>query len=60
MHDPEANITLKMPGPPYKLALTPWQLRSPAPRLGEHNEIVYKAAGLNDQEIKRLSAEKVI
>lgn len=60
MRHPAANITLKMPGAPYKLALTPWQLRSPAPRLGEHNEIVYKAAGLNDQEIKRLSAEKVI
>ncbi len=60
VRDPATGITLKMPGAPYKLALTPWQLRSPAPRLGEHNQVVFKATGLNDQDIKRFSAEKVI
>ncbi|MCX8073509.1 MAG: CoA transferase [Candidatus Binatia bacterium] len=27
-----------LPGAPYRLSRTPWQLRRPAPRLGEHNE----------------------
>jgi crotonobetainyl-CoA:carnitine CoA-transferase CaiB-like acyl-CoA transferase len=29
---------LKVPGAPYRLSHTPWSLRRPAPRLGEHNE----------------------
>ena len=28
---------LKMPGAPYRLSRTPWSLRRPAPRLGEHS-----------------------
>lgn len=30
-----------MPGAPFKMMETPWQLRNPAPLLGEHNEEVY-------------------
>ena len=26
-----------MPGPPFKMSATPWTLRSPAPKLGQHN-----------------------
>lgn len=29
-----------MPGPPYWFSQTPWELRRPAPRLGEHTEEV--------------------
>jgi crotonobetainyl-CoA:carnitine CoA-transferase CaiB-like acyl-CoA transferase len=29
------------PGPPYRFSATPWRIRRPAPRLGEHNEEVY-------------------
>ena len=32
-----AGHTLHMPGAPYKLSETPWQIQRPAPRLGEHN-----------------------
>ncbi len=32
---------LKYPGAPYKLSATPWELKRPAPLLGEHNEKVY-------------------
>lgn len=28
---------LKMPGAPYRLSRTPWSIRRPAPRLGEHS-----------------------
>jgi crotonobetainyl-CoA:carnitine CoA-transferase CaiB-like acyl-CoA transferase len=30
----------RMPGAPFSMRATPWQLRRPAPRLGEHNHIV--------------------
>jgi crotonobetainyl-CoA:carnitine CoA-transferase CaiB-like acyl-CoA transferase len=36
--------TLRMPGAPYQFSKTPWQLRRPAPRLGEHNGEVLAAA----------------
>lgn len=32
--------TARMPGAPFAMRETPWQLRHPAPRLGEHNDIV--------------------
>jgi benzylsuccinate CoA-transferase BbsE subunit len=57
---PAAGVTMRMPGAPYKLALTPWQLTSPAPRLGEHNIEVYEAVGLSRLEIRRLAERKVI
>jgi crotonobetainyl-CoA:carnitine CoA-transferase CaiB-like acyl-CoA transferase len=34
---PEAG-RLKQAGAPYKLGGTPWEIRSPAPTLGQHNE----------------------
>jgi crotonobetainyl-CoA:carnitine CoA-transferase CaiB-like acyl-CoA transferase len=30
----------RMPGAPFSMRATPWQLRRPAPRLGEHNDLV--------------------
>jgi crotonobetainyl-CoA:carnitine CoA-transferase CaiB-like acyl-CoA transferase len=32
---------LTHPGAPYRLSQTPWAIRRPAPRLGEHNEAIY-------------------
>lgn len=31
---------VRMPGAPYKFSETPWAIRRPAPRLGEHNRAV--------------------
>ena len=32
----------RMPGAPFAMRETPWQLRRPAPRLGEHNDFVLR------------------
>jgi benzylsuccinate CoA-transferase BbsE subunit len=34
-----------MPGPPYWFSKTPWELRRPAPKLGEHTEEVLSELG---------------
>jgi crotonobetainyl-CoA:carnitine CoA-transferase CaiB-like acyl-CoA transferase len=33
--------TLTVPGPPFKMMQTPWQLRTPAPLLGQDNSAIY-------------------
>lgn len=40
-----AGRTLRMPGAPYKLSGTPWRVQRPAPRLGQHNEEIWREAG---------------
>ncbi len=35
--------TLKYAGAPYQLHGTPWEIRSPAPTLGQHNDAVLGA-----------------
>ncbi|MEO8458435.1 MAG: CoA transferase, partial [Chloroflexota bacterium] len=37
---PEAGA-LKYAGAPYKMSETPWEIRSPAPTLGQHNDTVF-------------------
>jgi crotonobetainyl-CoA:carnitine CoA-transferase CaiB-like acyl-CoA transferase len=50
-----------MPGAPFKLLESPWQLRSPAPLLGEHNQEVYgERLGYSGEELVRLKQQGVI
>ena len=49
-----------LPGPPFKMSLTPWSLRRPAPRLGQHNAEVYGGVGLTTTEMDRLREQGVI
>jgi CoA:oxalate CoA-transferase len=42
---PEAG-TLTHAGAPYKLLETPWEIRRPAPTLGQHNEEVFSRFGI--------------
>lgn len=42
IEDPRVG-RVTMPGAPYRLQRTPWALRRPAPRLGEHNEQILSA-----------------
>lgn len=49
------------PGRPIIMGETPWQLRRPAPRLGEHNEEVYsESLGYGKQDLTRLRGLGVI
>ena len=49
-----------LPGPPFKMSLTPWSLRRPAPRLGQHNAEVYGGLGLSAADMARLQEQEVI
>lgn len=52
---------LKMQNVAPKLSATPGSIRSPSPRLGEHNELVYRQIlGLSAERLKELEARKVI
>lgn len=57
---PEAGTTT-FPGPPFKMSATPWQLRHPAPLLGQHNEDVYiDLLGHHRRDLDQWRAEGVI
>jgi crotonobetainyl-CoA:carnitine CoA-transferase CaiB-like acyl-CoA transferase len=59
--DHPATGPLTYPGAPFKLSATPWQVRSPAPRLGEHNAQVYgERLGLSSERIAQLRRDGVI
>ncbi|MBI4641276.1 MAG: CoA transferase [Candidatus Tectomicrobia bacterium] len=48
-------------GAPYKMKETPWQLKRPAPRLGEHNEETYcKVLGYEKSDLVRLRESGII
>ncbi|MGD0779274.1 MAG: CoA transferase [Dehalococcoidales bacterium] len=52
---------LKYPGAPYKLSATPWEVKRPAPLLGEHNEEVYnRVLGYSRQDLARLKEAGII
>jgi crotonobetainyl-CoA:carnitine CoA-transferase CaiB-like acyl-CoA transferase len=52
---------LTVPGAPYKLSRTPWSIRRPAPRLGEHNgEILSGDLGLTAAELRALREAHVV
>ncbi len=57
---PQAG-TLKQPGAPYKLSRTPWEIRSSAPTLGQHNQSVFnERLGLSSGELKSLREAGVV
>jgi len=45
---------LKYPGAPFRPSETPWQLKTPAPLLGQHNEMVYGRLGYSPEDVARL------
>ncbi|MGI8549646.1 MAG: CaiB/BaiF CoA transferase family protein [Dehalococcoidia bacterium] len=53
--------SMTVPGAPYRLAGTPWRLRRPAPRLGQHNQEIYAdRLHLLPDEIVKLRAARLI
>jgi crotonobetainyl-CoA:carnitine CoA-transferase CaiB-like acyl-CoA transferase len=57
---PEAG-PLTYPGAPFKFSAAPWQIRSPAPRLGQHNARIYgEKLGLSTERLEQLRRKGVI
>ncbi|HEV3114416.1 MAG TPA: CoA transferase [Candidatus Binataceae bacterium] len=53
--------THKYPGAPIKYGATPWQIRMPAPALGQHNgEILGQRLGLSRERLDDLKGKEVI
>ena len=55
-----AGRVLTMPGAPYKLHKTPWQLLGGPPRLGQHNAEIFGRMGVTVQELQALAGGGVI
>lgn len=52
--------SLKYPGAPIRLTETPWEIRMPAPSLGQYNEDIFKELGYSNDEISELKKTGVI
>ena len=55
-----ASGPLQYPGALYKFSETPWEIRQPAPLLGQHNNEVYGKLGFSQAEIENLRQQGVI
>ncbi len=49
-----------MPGAPYVMSATPWQVRRPAPSLGQHTAEILAEIGITKPEISQLFSAGVI
>ena len=49
-----------LPGRPFIMNETPWELRRPAPLLGQHNEEILATLGYSREEVVRLRQQGVI
>ena len=59
--DHPATGKVKYPGAPFHMGETPWQVKRPAPTLGEHNqELLGEPFGYSDMDLSRLRAMEVI
>ena len=56
---PEAG-KLKLINFPVKMSLTPGEVRTPAPLLGQHNADVLREVGVTKEEIEELKKEGII
>jgi crotonobetainyl-CoA:carnitine CoA-transferase CaiB-like acyl-CoA transferase len=52
---------IRFPGAPFRFSETPWEVKGPAPRLGQHNtEIFSDRLGYPDSMLKRLKSDGVL
>ena len=58
---PYLNDSLIYPGPAFKCSKSPLRIARCAPKVGEHNSLVYgEELGLTETEIERLQKQKII
>lgn len=57
---PLVTAAADMPGAPYVLSATPWQVQRPAPSLGEHTGEVLGEIGITPDEVARLFSAGVV
>jgi len=58
--DHPAAGRVNYPGAPFKMMETPWQIRRPAPLLGQHNEEVLGKLGYTEEDLAKLRQQGVI
>ncbi len=59
--DHPALGTLKYPGAPFEMSGTPWEARSPAPTLGQHNqEVIGQRLGYTNEQLAQMRAMQII
>jgi len=51
---------IRQPKPAARFDRTPAEIQGPAPRIGEHSEVILAELGLEAREIERLVAEKIV
>jgi len=60
-HDHPSAMKVRTPGAPCRFGGTPWRIKCPAPRLGEHNRKIFvEQFGLDQVELQRLAAENIV
>jgi crotonobetainyl-CoA:carnitine CoA-transferase CaiB-like acyl-CoA transferase len=57
-HPTAGPVTI--PGAPFKMSKTPWRVKRPAPRLGEHNVEILGHLGNSEEDIVRLRQQGTI
>ena len=59
--DHPATGPLQYPGALYKFSATPWEIRRPAPLLGQHNQEIYcERLGMGQDRLARLKEQGII
>ncbi len=59
MNHPEAG-EVRIPGRPFIMSETPWDLRRPAPTLGQHNEELLTGLGYSREDVIQLRQQGAI
>jgi len=59
--DHPALGTLKYPGAPFEMSTTPWEARSAAPTLGQHNQkVIGEQLGHSPEQLSQMRANQII
>jgi len=59
LDDPELGL-IKMQNILFRLSETPGEVRTTGPRLGEHNEEVYKELGIGEERLRELAENGIV